>query len=192
MKNSTRNKVNLIFSSFLVIGYVVCSYFFSTLSSQVSGIWGNVIQTLILFIFGLLLFYATRVGEGKQVHRFSLAVLLLVVVPCLYVIATGYIEALPLHAQVAPAAADGSGSTQGIVMMLASVALGYAIPYTFLSGYELKEYGEPETDEEADEAEETLLEGGLAEVLAEAEAEAEIDAVEADVDAQVLTEETEE
>ena len=174
MKKSTRNTVNLIISSFLVIGYIVCSYFFSTMADQMVSLWGNVTRTLILVVFGLLLFYATRVGEGKQVHRFSLAVLLLVVLPSLYVIVTGIFDFMPLHELVAPPTADGMGTTQSIVMLLAGVALGYGIPYTFLSGYELKEYGEDAAEEE--ELREEPLKGGLAEELAEAEADMEAEA----------------
>ena len=115
-----------------MIGYIVCTYFFSNLASKVSGLGGTLIQVLILLVFGLLLFYATRVGEGKQVKRFSLPVLLLVDVPCLYIIAAALIKALPLHDQLAPV----NGSFP-FILILATVALGYGIPYTFLSGYEL-------------------------------------------------------
>ena len=38
MNKNNRNKLNIIFSSFLVIGYIVCTYFFSSLASQVSGV----------------------------------------------------------------------------------------------------------------------------------------------------------
>ncbi len=176
MKDSKRNIINLIFSSFLVIGYIVCTYFFSGLAKQVSGTVGNLIQLAILLVFGLLLFYATRVGEGKQVRRFSLPVLLLVDVPCLYIIAAAMISALPLHEQLAPA--EGS---LPIILILATVALGYGIPYTFLSGYELKSYDEEYAEDEENTAEEQEepapaeekkpVAGGLAEELAEAEAE---------------------
>ena len=105
MKHSTRNKVNLIFSSFLVIGFIICSFFFAQLSKQVGGMTGCMIQALILVLFGALLFYATRVGEGRQVRRFSLAVLLLVVLPCVYIIAASFWSALPLHDQLAPVTA---------------------------------------------------------------------------------------
>ena len=176
MKKSTRNTVNLIISSFLVIGYIVCSYFFSMMADQLSSLWGSVVRTLILVVFGLLLFYATRVGEGRQVRRFSLAVLLLVVLPSLYVIVTGTVDVMPLHELVAPPTADGLGSTQSIVMILAGIALGYGIPYTFFSGYEMKEYGVDEIDAAQEEIVEELLEGGLAEELAEVEAELEAQA----------------
>ena len=65
-------------------------------------------------------------------------------------------------------------------MTLACVALGYGIPYTFVSGYELKV-----EDEEAAEVEEIPtvavkpIEGGLAEELAETEEEAVEEATEA-------------
>ena len=146
MKNSKRNIVNLIFSSFLIIGYIVCTYFFSSLAKQVSGIGGNLIQIAILLVFGLLLFYATRVGEGKQVKRFSLPVLLLVDLPCLYIILAALFKPIPLHDQLAPV--DGAFP---VILILAVVALGYGIPYTFLSGYEMK----LDDEEEAEDIEET-------------------------------------
>ena len=165
MKNSTRNRINLVFSSFLVIGYIICTYFFSSLASQVDAALGSVIQVAMLVLFGLLMFYATRVGDGRQVKRFSLAVLLMVVLPSIVIIALSLMQVT---------AAEGllhdvsyGLKSRPIVMMLACVALGYGVPYTFFSGYEIKE----DIDEEA--ADEPVLEGGLAEELAEAEADAE-------------------
>lgn len=174
--NSKSNKINIIFSSFLVIGYIICTYFFSSIASQVTGTWGSVIQILIMVIFGLLLFYATRVGEGKQVKRFSLAVLLLIDIPALYIILAALVPALPLHNLIVPQNATlammGVGSSgPSIILMLACVALGYGIPYTFFAGYEMKEEGEEEAEEKAEEA--PVLEGGLAEELAETEKDAE-------------------
>ena len=174
--NSKSNKINIIFSSFLVIGYIICTYFFSSIASQITGTWGSVIQILIMVIFGLLLFYATRVGEGKQVKRFSLAVLLLIDIPALYIILAALVPALPLHNLIVPQNATlammGVGSSgPSIILMLACVALGYGIPYTFFAGYEMKEEGEKEAEEKAEEA--PVLEGGLAEELAETEKDAE-------------------
>lgn len=174
--NSKSNKINIIFSSFLIIGYIVCTYFFSSIASQVTGTWGSVIQILIMVIFGLLLFYATRVGEGKQVKRFSLAVLLLIDIPALYIILAALVPALPLHNLIVPQNATlammGVGSSgPSIILMLACVALGYGIPYTFFAGYEMKEEGEEEVEEKTEEA--PVLEGGLAEELAQTEKDAE-------------------
>ena len=171
MKNSKGNKLNIVFSAFLIIGYIICTYFFSSLAATVGSTLGTLIQILVLFVFGLLLFYATRVGEGKQVKRFSLAVLLLVDLPALLIILFATIPGAPLHDFLAPAAGSAMPS---IIMTLACVALGYGIPYTFVSGYELKI-----EDEEAAEVEEIPtvavkpIEGGLAEELAETEEEAE-------------------
>ena len=180
--NSKSNKINIIFSSFLVIGYIICTYFFSSIASQVTGTWGSVIQILIMVIFGLLLFYATRVGEGKQVKRFSLAVLLLIDIPALYIILAALVPALPLHNLIVPQNATlammGVGSSgPSIILMLACVALGYGIPYTFFAGYEMKEEGEEEAEEKTEEA--PVLEGGLAEELAQTEKDAEAKADEA-------------
>ena len=190
MKKANRNKVNILFSSFLVIGYIVCTYFFSTLASQVGGTLGAVIQAIILVVFGLLLFYATRVGEGRQVRRFSLAVLLLVVLPSLYIILAALIEGLPLHNLVAPASTVmGDLQPPRIIFSLACVALGYGISYTFFSGYEIRE--EDDIDEKIEETEK-VLEGGLAEELAETESISKTDetpAAEADGDSDEAPEE---
>lgn len=162
MKNKKRNKINQIFSSVLVIGFIVCSYFFSSLAMNMTSAWGIVVYMAIFVVFGLLLFYATRVGEGKAVKRFSLSVLLLVDLPALYIILATYITFLPLNAQLAEVP---------IVAFLAAVALGYGIPYTFLSGFELEKEADEE-EEAAEEAEdEPILEGGLAEELLEAQKE---------------------
>lgn len=168
MKNSKSNKINIIFSSFLVIGYIVCTYFFSTMASTVSGTLGQIIQILMLVIFGLLLFFATRVGEGRQVRRFSLAVLLMVVLPTLYIVIASLIEGMPFHDAVAPEAQAGAFGAPSVILAMASIALGYGIPYTFFSGYEMKE--DDEAAAEAEETEKKVLEGGLAEELAETEA----------------------
>ena len=170
MNKNNRNKLNIIFSSFLVIGYIVCTYFFSSLASQVSGVVGTLIYVLITVVFGLLLFYATRVGEGKQVRRFSLAVLLMVDIPSCLIILAGLIKGFPLHDALAPA-----GAVPSLVMLLACVALGYGIPYTFLSGYELRE--EEDVEEEIEKTEK-VLEGGLAEELAETQAQDEANTAE--------------
>lgn len=174
--NSKSNKINIIFSSFLVIGYIICTYFFSSIAGQTAGTWGSLIQVLIMVVFGLLLFYATRVGEGKQVKRFSLAVLLLIDIPALYIILAALVPALPLHNLIAPQNAAmammGMATSSGpsIILMLACVALGYGIPYTFFAGYEMKEDDEEAAEEATQEA---VVEGGLAEELAETEKEAE-------------------
>lgn len=174
--NSKSNKINIIFSSFLVIGYIICTYFFVSMASQIAGVWGSVIQILIMVIFGLLLFYATRVGEGKQVKRFSLAVLLLIDLPALYIIIASLVKTMPLHNFIAPETpamtmmGGSAQSTPSIILMLACIALGYGIPYTFFAGYELKE------EDDQTEEETAVVEGGLAEELAETEQKASAEA----------------
>lgn len=170
MKDSKRNIVNLIFSSFLVIGYIICTYFFSSLAGKVTGLGGLLIQVIILLVFGLLLFYATRVGEGKQVKRFSLPVLLLLDVPCLIIIIAALFKGLPLNQQLAPV--DGHFP---VILILACVALGYGIPYTFVSGYEMQEDDEEEEKSALDDIEfeaadeDEPVKGGIAEELKEDE-----------------------
>lgn len=166
MKKESREKLNLFFSSFLVIGFIVCTYFFMTLTSKVSAGVGNLISVVVFILFGLIVFYATRVGEGVPVKRFSPIVLCVLDIPALFIIIATLAPAFPLHNALA---------TQPTVMTFACVALGYGIPYTFLSGFEIKE----EIDEEA--IKEAMVEGGLAQELAqleEAETEETVEAVE--------------
>ena len=86
-KNSKRENVNLFFSAFLMLAYIVCGYFFAQFADTVGGGNAKALVTAIIFVvFGLLVFYATRVGEGKAIKRFSLITLLLLDLPALYII----------------------------------------------------------------------------------------------------------
>lgn len=149
MKKTSREKLNLFFSAFLVVGYIVCAYFFTTLTNRVNPTVGSLINVAVYVLFGLIVFYATRVGEGIPVKRFSLIILLVLDLPAFLILLAALLPAFPLHAVITAAPA---------VWMLAGVALGYGIPYTFLSGFEMVE-----EVEEVDE----LVEGGLAEELSE-------------------------
>ena len=137
-----KNTINLILSAFLVIAFIVCTYFFSTLNQTTTV--QNVINALVTVVFGLILFYATRVGDGKPVKRFSVATLIIMVLPSLYILLTSLAPSLPLG--------DTLGNSS-IVVYLAGVALGYGIPYTFLSGFEV----------EREKEEEVNVEGGIME-----------------------------
>ncbi len=134
-KPSKRDTLNLIFSAFLVLGYIVCSYFFLTMAQGMPDI-APYINALVFVMFGLVVFYATRVGEGKAVKRFSLWTLLILDVPALYIVLAQLIDTLPLHQQIANLDAVAA-LPYSPLFMLACVALGYGIPYTFLSGFEL-------------------------------------------------------
>ena len=138
-----KNTINLILSAFLVIAFIVCTYFFSTLNQTTTV--QNVINALVTVVFGLILFYATRVGDGKPVKRFSVATLIIMVLPSLYILLTSLAPSLPLG--------DTLGNSS-IVVYLAGVALGYGIPYTFLSGFEVER-----------EEEEGNVEGGIMEEI---------------------------
>lgn len=145
-KNSTRDNLNLFFSAFLVVAYIVCAYFFLSFATTLTGIMQSVVVAAVFVVFGLLLFYATRVGDGKTVTRFSLITLILLDLPALYVILAGMIPALPLNAFLV--------ANPGVIYM-AAVALGYGVPYTFISGFETVYEEETEVmesvTEEADE-----------------------------------------
>ena len=149
MKKTSREKLNLFFSAFLVIGYIVCAYFFTTLTNRVNPTVGSLINVAVYVLFGLIVFYATRVGEGIPVKRFSLIILLVLDLPAFLILLAALLPAFPLHAVITSAPA---------VWMLAAIALGYGIPYTFLSGFEMVE--------EVEEVEE-VVEGGLAQELSQ-------------------------
>lgn len=157
-KPNKRDGLNLIFSAFLILGYIVCAYFFLTMSAT-TGALAPYLNALVFVMFGLVVFYATRVGEGKPVKRFSLATLLILDVPALYVILAQLIPALPLHTAIA-----NLGGTTPLqfspLFILACVALGYGLPYTFLSGFEMAE-------EKAEIAEETEEETEIIELSGE-------------------------
>ena len=126
---------SLLFSAFLVTAFLVCAYFLIGLINNSFAENESMRQLLtagLFTLFGLLLFYATRVGDGKQVWRFSLVTLIVMVLPALYIVLTSVIPALPLHQEI-------TGRTE--LLYLAGAALGYGIPYTFLSGYELDTAG---------------------------------------------------
>ena len=137
MKKKTKNDVwNLIFSAFLVTAFMICSTFFIGMindSFAQDTVKKTLLTALIFVLFGLILFYATRVGDGKQVIRFSAATLLLMVLPALYVILASVIASMPFHTQL---------SEHFEVVNIAAVVLGYGLPYTFVSGYELERVAE--------------------------------------------------
>ena len=140
MKN--KDTSNLIFSAFLVMAFIICSYFFSILI-QDSATFSDTVKLLLMscvyVVFGLVLFYATRVGDGKQVKRFSLSTLLIMILPSLYIIIAGITSNLPFSEQL---------NAHPQMINFASVAFGYGIPYTFLSGYELDTSKKEDTNNE--------------------------------------------
>lgn len=129
MSKRKKEAANMFFSAFLVVAYVVCCYFILQLASTITNqtLYSGVTIALVFF-FGLLLFYATRVGDGKQVIRFSPSVLILIDIPAIYAVSAFFAKGLPLHTEIV----DNT-----IILYLAAVALGYGIPYTFTSGFEI-------------------------------------------------------
>ena len=124
-KNTARDNVNLFFSAFLIIAFIVCGYFFSSFANALAGeIAKNSVIAVMLAVFGLLVFYATRVGEGKTIKRFSIVTLIVLDLPTLYII-LAYI--ISFHTELAANPA---------VVYMAAIAFGYAVPYTFISGFE--------------------------------------------------------
>ena len=178
-KPDKRETINLFFSAFLIIAFIVCAHFFTQFTKTLEPVVGSIVSIALYVVFGLLLFYATRVGDGKAVTRFSIVTLLVLVVPSLYIIIAAVAPGLPLHDIFA---AENGGLN--VIVTLACVALGYGIPYSFLSGYEV---------EGSDIVEEsTVLEGGIeADILDNETEETESEEAESET-AEAETEENEE
>jgi len=158
-KPTKRETVNLVLSAFLLLGYIVCTYFFLTFASSAAPQLEPYIQVLVFMVFGLVVFYATRIGDGKQVKRFSIATLVILDIPAFYAILAYFMPKLPLHNFIA----NLGGATPlaySPLLILACVALGYGIPYTFLSGYEQKSDDEAEAIAVLDKALEAFEEEG--------------------------------
>ena len=125
-----KDKAGLIFSAFLIIAFVLCAYFFIGLIFGSSGLDDSIkrLMTAAVFaLFGLILFYATRVGDGKQVKRFSPATLIILDLPALYILLASAAQGLPFPLDI---------TARPEIIYMAGAALGYGLPYTFLSGYE--------------------------------------------------------
>lgn len=157
-KISKADKINLFFSAFLILAFIICAHFFTQFTATIPGIAGSIITALIYVVFGFLMFYATRVGDGKAVKRFSLITLLIMCVPSLYIIIASFAPGMLFHDVFV------STSGQSVIVTLACVAFGYGIPYSFFSGFELKSDSDEVTEEEP-----TMLEGGIEADIAEAD-----------------------
>lgn len=155
-KLGKKDHLNLFFSAFLILAFIICAYFFSGFSASMDLLPGQLVMIAVYAVFGLLLFYATRVGDGKAVFRFSPLTLLLLVLPTAAIIVASLAPFMPLHDVLAANKVSGQLS---VITILASVALGYGLPYTFISGFELKTEDEDAGQEEADAPE--VLEGGV-------------------------------
>ena len=144
--NRKKDISGLIFSAILVIAYVICSYFFIGIIESSKALGDStklLLVSLVFVLFGLILFYATRVGDGKQIHRFSLATLIILDLPALYIILSAAAPGLPFPLDL---------TQSDEIVKLAAVALGYGIPYTFLSGYEQDIILENKSDHKSEES----------------------------------------
>ena len=168
MKNNKKETINLFLSAFLIIAYIVCSYFFINFANSSSmERFKPLIYALVCAVFGLLVFYSTRVGEGKSKMRFSIATLVVLDIPALFIVLAGVINNFPLHDKI---------STNIAMAYIAAAALGYGIPYTFISGFE-----SASDDSEEDESD-SVLEGGIEADINEAEEDEEAPTYESDAD----------
>lgn len=159
-KHDKRETVNLFFSAFLIIAFIVCAHFFTQFTSTLDATVGSIVSIALYVVFGLLLFYATRVGDGKAIKRFSLVTLIVLVIPSLYIIIAAIAPGLPLYDIFS--AKDGG---LNVIVTLACVALGYGVPYTFLSGFEVEGSDIVEENE--------VLEGGVEADILDNETESE-------------------
>jgi len=182
-KSNSREMVNLFFSAFLIIAYIVCAHFFSQFAATLTTTTGSIISIAINVVFGLLLFYATRVGEGKAIKRFSPVTLIVMVLPSLYIIIASLATGLPFH----DVFASGSSSLT-LVVTLACTVLGYGIPYTFLSGFEITDDIEEEIIGGADEETTVVLEGGIEADILENEEDVEVEETVEDVTEEAVEE----
>ena len=153
-KLDKKEHINLFFSAFLVVAFIVCAKFFSDFAANNDVMIAHLIGVSVYAVFGLLLFYATRVGEGKAIFRFSPMTLIFMVLPALYIVISSFSGFMPLHDYFV----SDSGKGMAMITVLASMTLGYGIPYTFVSGFELAV--EDEASEDSEEKEE-VLEGGV-------------------------------
>ena len=96
-KPDKKENVNLFFSAFLILAFIVCAHFFTQFTANLDATLGTVINICIYAVFGLLVFYATRVGDGKPVKRFSLLTLLVMVLPSLYIMIASVAKFMPLN-----------------------------------------------------------------------------------------------
>lgn len=165
-KPGKKEHLNLFFSAFLILAFIVCANFFANFSASMSSMGGQLVMIGVYAVFGLLLFYATRVGDGKAVFRFSPLTLLVLVVPAILVIVASLATFMPFHSYVA---ADKLTGNLNVVTILAAISLGYGLPYTFVSGFELAADEEPNRGEEA---EPDLLDGGVEADLLDTEEQA--------------------
>ena len=171
-KPDKRETINLFFSAFLMLAFIVCAQFFSQFAASLSAngklsTVGQLVTVLVYVVFGLLLFYATRVGDGKVVKRFSPLTLLILVIPSLFIIIASVANIPVISGFV-----SSNTGTVSVIVALAGVALGYGIPYTFISGFELKtDDEENEADGDEDEEDKEVLEGGVEADIFEAQEE---------------------
>ena len=186
-KPDKRETVNLFFSAFLILAFIVCAQFFSQFAASLSvngklSTIGQLVLILVYVVFGLLLFYATRVGDGKVVKRFSPLTLIILVIPSLFLIIASFVE-IPF---ISGFVSSSTGNTVSMIIALAGVALGYGIPYTFISGFELKTDEDEEDDEfdgeDYEDDDEEVLEGGVEADILEAQEEEDEDEAEDDKD----------
>lgn len=178
-KPDKREHINLFFSAFLITAFIVCANFFANFTSSQDSMTAQLVSIAVYAVFGLLLFYATRVGDGKAIMRFSPLTLIVMVVPALFIIIASLAAFMPLH----DAFAADSGRLS-LITSLAAVALGYGIPYTFFSGFELEEEETEQDGEESDDGDESrkpVLEGGVEADILDAEESAAAEEEEADM-----------
>ena len=160
-KPDKKEHINLLFSAFLVIAFIICANFFAKSVDNMSVLAGRLVIAGVYAVFGVLLFFATRIGEGKPIMRFSPFTLCVMVIPSLFIVIASLFDGMILHDFFMP-----KETTVGlsVIASLASVAFGYGVLYTVFSGFELEAENEEEEYYEEDEG---ALEGGGFEYLSD-------------------------
>lgn len=141
-KNSVSDKINLALSAFIILAGIVCGFYFVSIADAQSALINVAITSAVFVMFGLILFFATRVGDGKPVKRFSLITLIALDLPTLYVVLATIFSVLPLHNFILE---------NPVIFYMSAITLGYSIPYTFYSGFEIVAEVEETEEENQDE-----------------------------------------
>ena len=147
-KPNKKEHLNLLLSAFLILAFIVCANFFAGFTSSMPTMTAQLINIAV---------------------RFSPLTLLILVLPSVFIIVASLAAFMPLHNVVAADALTGKLS---VITSLAAVAVGYGIPYSFVSGFELEGY-------KADDEEETVVKGGVQADLADSDIAAAEEAEEA-------------
>ena|GEM_PF-4198912 len=131
----------------------------------------NCFINAIYILMGLGIFFATRTGSGKNVYRVNVFSIVLILLPLLALYTTYVLVVTEtVTSGFLYAILEWVMTNAGISFQISLVLFGYAIPYSFISGYE-RRYDAPAADAVAVAAVETVEEPVVEEAVAEIAAE---------------------